>query len=72
VSYRKYRGIAERVVGVPSGVHGVAVLRAGGAISRGSGGTPRGGGVKNEDFVRLVRAVRLNKAVKAVVLRVDR
>jgi hypothetical protein len=28
--------------------------------------------VKNEDFVRLVRAVRLNKAVKAVVLRVDR
>jgi protease-4 len=67
VSYRKYRGVAERVAGVPSGVNAIAVLRAGGPISRGkaSSGPSRGGGVKNEDFVRLVRAVRLNKQVRS-------
>jgi hypothetical protein len=75
VSYRKYRGVAERVAGVPSGVNAIAVLRAGGPISRGkasSGPAGGGGGVKNEDFVRLVRAVRLNKQVRSILAKAPR
>jgi len=75
VGYGKYRGLSESSCGVPSGRGGgvVAVLRASGGISRGKAQGPGGGGdgVRNEDFIKQVRAVRDNPRVRAVVLRVD-
>eukprot|EP00899_Mesostigma_viride_P014295 jgi/Mesvir1/22867/Mv25883-RA.1 len=64
---RRYNRVPMRALGL-AGPDAIAVLRATGSISRGKG---PGDGIKSESFIAALRAVKENKKVKAVVLRID-
>ncbi|GAB4824168.1 hypothetical protein N2152v2_011214 [Parachlorella kessleri] len=69
VSYNKYAKVRPSTFGAPlSGSKAIAVIRASGAIVGGKG---TGNSITAPDIIRQLRAVKKNKKVAAVVLRVD-
>lgn len=67
VKLRKYRKVSEKAFGL-NGKKTIAVLRTSGAIVGGSGG---GNLITSESVISQLRAIKKNKRIAAVVLRVD-
>ncbi|CAN8275679.1 unnamed protein product [Cochlearia groenlandica] len=72
VDYKKYSGVRKSTLGLGGGRDQIAIIRAGGSISRVKGplSTP-GSSIVAEQLIEKIRAVRENKKYKAVVIRID-
>ncbi|KAI3438408.1 hypothetical protein D9Q98_000839 [Chlorella vulgaris] len=70
VGYSKYKKVRPSTFGINAGgKKAVAVVRTSGAIIGGSGGT--GATITAADVIRQLRGIKKNKAIAAVVLRID-
>merc|ERR1712176_231126 len=68
VGFSKYLTSTPETLFTKNAKHTVAVIRSSGAISRDSSGS---NGISSASFIKSIRRVKKNKAVKAVVIRVD-
>ncbi|CAG7904555.1 unnamed protein product [Brassica rapa] len=72
VDYKKYSGVKKSTIGLSGGRDQIAIIRAGGSISRVKGplSTP-GSSIVAEQLIEKIRSVRENKKYKAAVIRID-
>ncbi|CAN7064688.1 unnamed protein product [Brassica oleracea var. botrytis] len=72
VDYKKYSGVKKSTLGLSGGRDQIAIIRAGGSISRVKGplSTP-GSSIIAEQLIEKIRSVRENKKYKAAVIRID-
>jgi len=72
VSLRKYDRVSDKLLAL-SGKERVAIVRASGAITSGQNGSSpvMGATLGSESVVAVIRKLRLNDKIKAVVLRID-
>ncbi|XP_022933696.1 serine protease SPPA, chloroplastic [Cucurbita moschata] len=72
VDYRKYSKVRQSTVGLSGGGDQIAVIRAGGSISRvKSPLSVPSSGIIGEQFIEKIRSVRESKKFKAAIIRID-
>lgn len=67
VPFKKYKKVGRSAFNLDGGKKGIAIVRTSGAITGGSGGS----GITSGDVIAQLRALKKNKRIAAVVLRVD-
>jgi protease-4 len=72
VDYKKYSGVKKWTLGLTGGRDQIAIIRAGGSISRVKGplSTP-GSAIIAEQLIEKIRSVRESKKYKAAIIRID-